>query len=82
MSKEILVYYNGGDTLECHTTTEAKKAIINKAKEKGQVCYVSGFRYFNNKSEPVMVFFKEVPSAFEIERRRNNGLKRATLFHV
>ena len=82
MEKEMLVYYNGGDTLECHRTTETKATIIKKAKEHGQVGFLSGFHYYANESQTVMVFFKEKPSAFEIERRRKNGLKRANFFFI
>ena len=75
--KEILVYYD--DITDVFYETNSK-AIIKRAKERGYIGYVSGFRYFNNKTDSVMVFFKEKPSIMEVERRRQNGLKKAKFY--
>lgn len=81
MKKEILVYHNGGETC-LHDVTDSRKSIIKKAFENGQRCYLSGFRYWDNDSQSVMVFFIKQPTQSDIATRRKNGLKSAKLHFI
>jgi len=79
--KTTLVYYDEGDIC-LQYVEKTRKQIRKEAKEAGQKCYLSGYRYWDNYIQSVMVFFKETPTRVEIERRRINGLKRATLHYL
>lgn len=71
-----LVYHNAGE-LCLHTTQETAYNIKKHAKKNGQIGYLTGYRYYDGKREPVMCFFTEKPTSSEILRRRENGFKAA-----
>ena len=79
--KPILVYHDGGQTC-LHDVTATRAAIKKEANVAGQIGYLSGYRYFNNDSQSVMVFFTERPTQIEIERRRSNGLRAAQWHYI
>jgi hypothetical protein len=81
MKTAILVYYDGGETC-LNDVTDSRKNIIKTAKDNEQTCYLSGFRYWDNDSQSVMVFFTSPPTTTEIEKRRSNGLKGAKLHRI
>ena len=60
-----------------HEVEQTRYQIIKQAAQAGNIGYLSGYRYWDNDTQPVMVFFKEKPPLTEIERRRSNGLKAA-----
>ena len=82
--RETLIYLEGG--VDCLFTKERTKTEINlikkEAKESGHIGYLSGYRYYDNKSDTVIVFFKEKPTEFDIQRRRNNGFKAAKWHYI
>lgn len=81
MKRETLVYFEGQEREYEGTLSLDRKdrnELNQRAKNNGYVGYLSGYRWtYDSKSETVLVYFKEKPSVMEIDRRRNNGFKRA-----
>ena len=79
MAKKMIVYYNGGEDYagEFDNTSRERKAWKIWAKENNQIGFISGYRYFNNETDSVLVFCAEKPSIFDIEKRKTNGLRNA-----
>lgn len=79
--KKTLIYFDGGD--DCLFSKVRNKAQLAEIRQdainKGHTCFLSGYRYYDNESETVIVYFKEKPSSCEIERRRKNGFRAAKL---
>jgi hypothetical protein len=75
MKMKYLVYFNGGDTylFNKDVTKGELRAVKERAREAGQIGYLSGYRYFDNARDSVWCFFAEQPSDGEIAKRRANG---------
>lgn len=82
--KNTLIYFNAGD--DClyskQRTPKEIKAIKTDDKNSGHIGYLSGFRYWDGKTETVLVFFKEKPTVWDIEKRRTNGFKSAKWYYL
>jgi len=77
-NREILVYAgkDGSDYKGSHA--ESSKPQLKKwYKSMNYVGYLSGYRYDISGTVGVLAFFKEKPTAAEIQRRRDNGFKSA-----
>jgi len=59
-----------------------RKELNDKARALGYVGCLSGFTWWDSKTHTVLVFFKEKPSAMEIDKRRNNGFLSAKWFYL
>ncbi len=81
-TRNTVIYFDGGDDYqgEFELTEDMRKGWHNVAIHNNQVGYLSGYRYFDNKSDSVLVYFKEKPSEDEIDKRRKNGIKAAKWF--
>jgi len=71
-TEKILIYYDGGEDYKGEDLYN-RKIEIALAKEKNQIGYLTGHRYYSNSKDKVMCFFKEKPDEKEIQRRRGNG---------
>jgi hypothetical protein len=82
--KNTLVYLEAGmNCLFSEPRTKAElKAIKQQAKECGHVGYLSGYRYYNNEGETVIVYCKEQPTADNIDMRRRNGFRAARWYWI
>jgi hypothetical protein len=78
---KTLIYGNGGDNYygEKELSNSDITNLKKEYKEKGAIGYMSGYRYWNNERENVIVFFNEKPIDITAEqnRRRKNGFKSA-----
>jgi len=80
MKKNTIIYYNGGDDYKGQFSIDQKerKQEHQKAKESGQVGYLTGYKYHGYEKDNVLCYFKEKPSLTDIENRRSNGFIRVT----
>lgn len=83
---KTLVYLKGGDIYK--GSKEFTKTDISnlkkEQKEKGSIGYMTGYRYWNNEKENVIVFFNKKPVDIitEQNRRRDNGFKGAKWYSL
>ncbi len=78
---KIIVYHGGGDFYcggDFENTPKVRRMCKRFAKVRGQVGYLSGYRYNDGGKDAVLCFFSARPSSEEIMRRRRFGLKAAT----
>lgn len=82
--KKTLIYLDGGnDCLYSANRTQKEINEIKKAaKESAHIGFLSGYHYWNNETETVIVLCREKPSVFEIEQRRKNGLRAAKWYYL
>jgi len=59
-----------------------KKLLHQWKKECGFIGYISGYRYWNNETESVLVYCKNYPGIIDIENRRSNGLHKAKFYYL
>lgn len=82
--KRTLIYLDAGN--DCLFSEERTRKQIEEIKIKaanlGHIGYLSGYRYYDGKSETVIVFFKDKPTVWEIEKRRQNGFRAAKWFYI
>jgi hypothetical protein len=78
-TRNTVIYFDGGEDYkgQFELTASMRKQWHEKAFEDGHNGYLSGYRYFDNKSDSVLVYFKTKPSEDEIDKRRRNGFKNA-----
>jgi hypothetical protein len=79
---KTLVYGKAGDIYygEKELTKKSEiTALKDDHRNKGAVGYMTGYKFWNNQRENVIVFFNERPIDITAEenRRRENGLKAA-----
>jgi hypothetical protein len=79
MKRNTVIYYDGGDNFkgEFELSPKERQDWHKKAHKEGQAGFLSGYRYFDNKSDGVIVYFTSKPSEDEIDKRRRNGLRNA-----
>jgi hypothetical protein len=79
MTRNTVIYYDGGDTYKGQYQLGHKDRLQwhRKAGEEGQTGYLSGYRYFDNRTDGVLVYFVTKPPEDEIDKRRRNGLHAA-----
>ena len=82
MQKSTLIYYNSGDSYRgtFDLTPTQRKQWHKTAKENGQIGYLTGYHYYDNKKHSVICYFREQPSQAEIEKRHSNRFIRATWY--
>jgi len=83
MKKSTLKYYNGGDNYKgtFNINLVERKRWHKKAKESGQVGYLTGYHYdYDGEKSSVVCYFRKKPSFDTIKLRRRNGLLRATWY--
>ncbi len=76
--KEVLVYGGSDGTIFKGRSGSSSKTQLKKwYGSMKYVGYLSGYRYDITGTVGVMAFFKEKPTAAEIQKRRDNGFKAA-----
>jgi hypothetical protein len=83
-TKNTVIYFDAGNDYQgqYELTSNDRMKWNNKALQNKQIGYLSGYRYFDNRSDSVLVYCKEKPSEDEIEKRRKNGFKNARWFYL
>jgi len=73
--KQYLIYFDGGEDCRGMFSMDKmeRKDWNMRAKNNGHVGYLIGYRYWENKQETVIVYFKTKPDEKEILRRRSNS---------
>lgn len=75
MKKDTVIYFDGGTNYkgQLELSPSQVQEWHKKAAERGHLGFLSGYRYWDNKKQSVIVYFENRPTQEEILHRRRNG---------
>ena len=83
--KTIIYEYDNGINVfkeEKSLSPYERKLLHQWKKELGFIGYISGYRYWNNETESVLVYCRKYPGIIDIENRRSNELHKAKFYYL